>query len=86
MPDEGSPDPIDTETTNSTEDAEVLYNYQVRYVDAETGEETTKLIEATQIIADEDHLEMWLFNVMMLTIQKEALIQVRNVSKLDMPL
>lgn len=78
----------DKETTGTAEETQEewnVYTYQVKYVE-DNGSVITKLVEATHIHTDDDHVEIWWDDVLILMIQRMSLRQIRNVSLLDMPL
>lgn len=70
------------EGTEEIDDSEI-FNYQVKYVD-DDGLAHTRIIEATKVYADDDHVELWLEDTLLLMIQKTSVQQVRNISVLDM--
>lgn len=59
-----------------------LYTYQLKYVN-DNGVEITNLIEATHAHTDDDHVEFWDNDVLLLMVQRHSVRQVRNVTVMD---
>lgn len=79
---EGTESPQETETPQETEEWD-LYTYQLKYVE-DDGTAVTKLLEATHIHTDDDHVEIWDGDILLLMIQRMSVRNIRNVSELDM--
>lgn len=79
------PEDCPSHNSNAQLDDYDIYTYQLTYVD-DNGVEVTCLIDATHVHTDDDHVEIWNDDILLLMMQRISVRNLRNVSVMDMPL
>lgn len=62
-----------------------VYTYEITYVGID-GITKTQLIDATTVITDGELVELWDGDDLIFAVSDASVQQIRNVSRLDMPL
>lgn len=73
---------VETEDATPIEEWDI-YTFELCYVD-DAGEVVTKLLDATHAETDDDHVEFWDGEILLLMVQRSAIRNIRNVTLLDM--